>query len=90
MALANGNSAKGKLAPEIWTRVAVRLSEMVIKHLLDDKGEPTGFILYFDRSQVVRGFHVIAYEDQFSRNFPGSFVANICDVWEGIKLKVII
>lgn len=57
MALANGNSASGKLVSEEWTSVETKLSEMDIEHFLDDKGEYTGFILYFDFSPVVRGFH---------------------------------
>lgn len=63
LTLPNGNPASGKLASELWTRVKARLSEMVIQHLLDDKGDHTGFISCFDSSHMVSGFHVIARRD---------------------------
>lgn len=73
MGLANGNSADGKLMPQVWTSVKSRLSEMATE----------GCIPCFD------SYHAIEYENQFSRHFFSSCVGKINDAWEGIKLKVI-
>lgn len=39
VALPDNNSATAKLAPSVWNSVENRLSEMIIEHLLDSKGE---------------------------------------------------
>lgn len=46
--------------------------EKALEHLLADKSEQRGFSLSSNFSQVIRKFHVIACENQFSRNFLGS------------------
>ena len=89
VALADGNSASGKLTLEVWTSVEARLSGMVYEHLVETGGKHPGLTPHFDSSHVVRGFHVIACMDQFSKDFLGSCVAKISDAWEGVKLKII-
>lgn len=53
MTLWDSNFANGKLASEMWSSVEARLSEMVIEHLLDGKGEQRRLNSCFDSSQVV-------------------------------------
>lgn len=63
------------------TRVEIRLSEIVIGHLLDNKGKSGKSIPVW----VVPGFHVIAYED-----FLGFLGMKINDAWRGVRFKVIL
>lgn len=66
------------------------LKMLVIEYLLEDKGEQGGCILCFDSSQVARGFHAVACEERFYKEFLDSCVAKFSGAWEGVKLKVIL
>lgn len=78
VALADGNSASGKLLSELYTSVVARLSEMVFEGILPP-----------DSSQGFRGLQAISCKDQFSGSFLGSCVAKISDAWNGVKLKIV-
>lgn len=57
-------SASGKLVPKMCS----------MEHLLADKGEHMELIPCFDSIQAVRGFQIIAWEGQFSRDSLDSLV----------------
>lgn len=49
--------------------LCMALAEITVENSQDSKGKHRGYSSCFDSCHVVPGFHVIAHEDYFSRDF---------------------
>lgn len=87
--VALANMKTGKLTPVTaleWGRVESKLSELVMEHVLANKGSP---LPHYDSSEIHRGFRVIKCMDEFSKDFLKKSIASVSDAWDDISLQLI-
>lgn len=71
---------------ERWVEIDVRLSSLVLSYVRN----PASSHPEFDSSETLRGYGVIKCTDLASLDFLTSSVAKISDVFEDIKVKLIL
>ncbi|XP_053968643.1 uncharacterized protein LOC128870069 [Anastrepha ludens] len=86
MALVDETSNRGKPVLDKWSEIEARLSRIVVGHVM---ANPEGQTPGFDSVEVVRGYRVIKFDDQFSLHFLTNVIGKIQNSWEGLKLKLI-
>ncbi|XP_053949372.1 uncharacterized protein LOC128857649 [Anastrepha ludens] len=86
VALVDETSNCGKPMLDKWSEIGVRLSRIVVDHVMVN---PDGQTLGFDSVEVVHGYRVIKCDDQFSLHFLTNVIGKIENSWDGLKLKLI-
>lgn len=77
---------KKLVSVELWNNFKAKFANIVMNHMLE-AGE--GPIPGFDYSDIVRGYHVIKCEHQYSLEFFGNIVFTVGNNWEGPKIELI-
>ncbi|XP_053968415.1 uncharacterized protein LOC128869840 [Anastrepha ludens] len=85
VALVDAKTKSGRVVLSLSDAIEGRLSSMVVRPLIDNKGPAP----LFDSGEICRGCRVVKCANKFSKDFLERSLATVSNTWEGLSLKLI-